>query len=91
LEAVIHGRTEVVAEGLIAGKGMRPATRSLPGMGKRHADAMIRIVLKCMFSLIFVLSLSGCLTQRTVSEGGHTVSQKYVTKRPIKEAVQNSR
>jgi hypothetical protein len=52
---------------------------------------MIRIALNCLLAVIFVLSLSGCLTQRTVSEGGHTVSQKYVIKRPIKEAVQDSR
>lgn len=34
--------------------------------------------------------LAGCLTQRTVTEGGQTVSQKYVIKRPLKEAIENS-
>lgn len=52
---------------------------------------MIRVLMKCLLSVIFAIPLTGCLTQRTVSEGGHTVSQKYVIKRPIKEAVQNSR
>ena len=51
---------------------------------------MIRATLKSLFALTFALPLSGCLTQRTVSEGGHTVSQEYVIKRPLKEAVRNS-
>jgi hypothetical protein len=51
---------------------------------------MIRITLKCLLAATFALPLSGCLTQRTVSEGGHTVSQEYVIKRPLKEAVMNS-
>lgn len=41
-------------------------------------------------SLILVVSLSSCLTQRTVKEGGQTVSQELVIKRPIKEAIENS-
>lgn len=41
-------------------------------------------------SLVLVFSLSGCLTQRTVKEGGQTVSQEYVIKRPIKDAIENS-
>jgi len=51
---------------------------------------MIRIALKCLLASALVLPLTGCLTQRTVSEGGHTVSQEYVIKRPLKEALQNS-
>lgn len=35
--------------------------------------------------------LSSCITRRTVSEGGQTVSQSYVIKRPIKDAIENSR
>lgn len=41
-------------------------------------------------SLILVVSLSSCLTERTVKEGGQTVSQELVIKRPIKEAIENS-
>jgi hypothetical protein len=52
---------------------------------------MMRTTLKCLLAAALALPLSGCLTQRTVSEGGHTVSQEYVIKRPLKEAVQNSR
>jgi hypothetical protein len=52
---------------------------------------MIRTTLKCLLAVTFAIPLSSCLTQRTVSEGDHTVSQKYVIKRPLKEAVQNSR
>lgn len=41
-------------------------------------------------ALFAAVSLTGCLTQRTVKEGGQTVSQEYVIKRPIKEAIENS-
>jgi hypothetical protein len=42
--------------------------------------------------LAFVSSiLTSCLTQRTVSEGGRTVKQQYVIKRPISDAIKNSR
>lgn len=34
---------------------------------------------------------SGCVTRRTVSQGGRTVEQKYVIKRPIKEALDKKR
>jgi starvation-inducible outer membrane lipoprotein len=51
---------------------------------------MIRAALKSLLAVTFAFTLSGCLTQRTVSEGGHTVSQEYVIKRPLKEAVRNS-
>jgi len=40
--------------------------------------------------LALVLSLPGCITQRTVTKGGQTVEQGWVVKRPLKEAVQNS-
>jgi hypothetical protein len=48
------------------------------------------LVMKILLAALLVLPLTGCLTQRTVSEGGHTVKQEYVIKRPLKEAVQNS-
>jgi hypothetical protein len=52
---------------------------------------MFRIVLKFLIAAVVVVPMSGCLTQHTVTEGGHQVSQEYVIKRPLKEAVQNSR
>lgn len=36
---------------------------------------------------LLLTALSGCLTQRTVTENGRTVSQEYKVKRPIKEAL----
>jgi hypothetical protein len=33
---------------------------------------------------------TSCPYQRTVTEGGQTVCQEYVVKRPLKEAVANS-
>lgn len=47
-------------------------------------------VMKCLLAALLALPLTGCLTQRTVTEGGHTVKQEYVIKRPLKEAIQNS-
>jgi hypothetical protein len=41
-------------------------------------------------ALVSATLLSGCLTQRTVTAGGQTVSQQYVIKRPLKEVVENS-
>jgi hypothetical protein len=41
-------------------------------------------------AILLALLTSGCLTQRTISEGGHTVSQDYIMKRPLKEALENS-
>jgi hypothetical protein len=37
---------------------------------------------------IIFSSLTGCLTQRTVTQNGRTVSQEYKIKRPIKEALE---
>jgi hypothetical protein len=42
-----------------------------------------------VFALLF--SLSSCVTKRTVTQGGQTVESGYVVKRPIKEAVQNTK
>lgn len=61
------------------------------GFGKSDTASMMRITLKCLLTAAFALPLSGCLAQRTVTEGGQTVKQEYVIKRPLKEAVQNSR
>jgi hypothetical protein len=40
-------------------------------------------------AVFLALLTSGCLTRRTVSEGGHTISQEYVIERPLKEALEN--
>ncbi len=37
------------------------------------------------------LVLPACVTKRTTYQNGQEVSSQYVIKRPIKEAVQNSR
>lgn len=47
-------------------------------------------LLKYLLAAVMTLSLTGCLTRRTVTEGGRTVKQQYVFKRPLKEAVRNS-
>jgi hypothetical protein len=44
-----------------------------------------------LLALVSSLLFSSCLTQRTVTQGGRTVSQDYVIKRPIKDALDNSR
>jgi hypothetical protein len=51
---------------------------------------MVKVALKCLLVAALTLPMSGCLTQRTVSEGGQTVSEEYIIKRPIKEAIKNS-
>lgn len=40
---------------------------------------------------LLVLPLTGCLTQRTVSSGGQTSSQKIIVKRPVKSLMDNTR
>jgi hypothetical protein len=52
---------------------------------------MFRIAMKYLLAAVLVFPFSGCLTKRTVTEGGHTVSEDYVIKRPLKDAVENSR
>ncbi len=45
----------------------------------------------CLISLAAFVALcsSGCLMQRTVTEGGQTVSKKYVVERPIRDAIRD--
>ena len=50
----------------------------------------MKTLLRCTIAVVLAASLTGCLTRRTVTEGGHTVSQEYVIKRPLKEAIENS-
>jgi hypothetical protein len=48
-------------------------------------------ILKCLLVATLTLPVTGCLTRRTVTQGGQTVSQEFVIRRPLKEAIQNSR
>jgi hypothetical protein len=52
--------------------------------------AMLNAFIKHLLVAVLPLTFAGCLTQRTVTEGGHTVKQDYIIKRPLKEAIQNS-
>ena len=46
---------------------------------------------RSLILLAIILPLGSCVTQRTVTRNGQTVEQGIVVKRPLKEAVQNSR
>lgn len=52
---------------------------------------LIRRFLFSLASLAIALGCSSCLTQRTVSQNGHVVSQDYVVDRPIRDAIRESR
>ena len=44
-------------------------------------------------SILCVLSLlcsTGCVMKRTVTDGGSVVSEKYIVKRPIKDAIEGN-
>lgn len=41
-------------------------------------------------SLSAIVLLPGCLTQETVTQNGEVISQDYVIKRPLKDAVERS-
>ncbi|MCW1923669.1 hypothetical protein OKA05_13975 [Luteolibacter arcticus] len=45
----------------------------------------MKIFLKTAAVAILFISLSGCLTKRTVTRGGNTVSEGYHFKRPFKD------
>ena len=46
---------------------------------------------KFLLALAAIFSFSACVTERTVTRNGQPVQQGLVVKRPIKEAVENSR
>ena len=46
----------------------------------------MKALLKAVAITILFSSLSGCLTKRTVTRGGQTVSEGYSFKRPFKSA-----
>jgi hypothetical protein len=50
----------------------------------------MKVLLKTAAIVILLTSFSGCLTKRTVTRGGRTVSEGYHFKRPLKEAGENS-
>jgi len=41
----------------------------------------------CCCAAMMTFLLPGCITKRTVTEGGRTVDQSYVIKRPITNAI----
>ncbi len=45
----------------------------------------------CLLVTALAVFSSGCLTRRTVTRDGRVVEKNYVFKRPLKEAVKNSR
>jgi hypothetical protein len=51
----------------------------------------MKTLLRSAMAVILAATLTGCLTKRTVTQGGQTVSEEYVFKRPLKEAIGNSR
>jgi hypothetical protein len=53
----------------------------------QHSPVMLRII----FAGVLVLAVagSGCITKRTVSQGGRKVEEKYVVKRPVKNFIRN--
>lgn len=48
------------------------------------------ILAKYLLAAFLVVLLSGCLTQQTVTSNGEVISQDYVIKRPLKNAIENS-
>lgn len=52
---------------------------------------MKRTALYYFTVLALVFPLTGCLTHRTVTSGGRTVSEGPVVKRPVQSLVQRSR
>jgi hypothetical protein len=51
----------------------------------------IRLLALSIATLVAVLGTSGCLTQRTVTQNGHVVSQDYIVNRPIRDAIRESK
>ncbi len=46
---------------------------------------------RALILFAIILPLGSCVTQRTVTRNDQTVEQGIVVKRPLKEAVENSR
>lgn len=43
-----------------------------------------------LLTALAILANSSCVTRRIVTEGDRTVSEEYVLKRPIRDAIENS-
>ena len=51
----------------------------------------IRLPLRLIFlSGLTLICSSGCVMKRTVTDGGSVVSEKYIVKRPLRDAVQGN-
>lgn len=50
----------------------------------------LELATKSLFAAILAVLLSGCVTHRTVTSGGETISSGYVIKHPIRDALSNS-
>lgn len=48
------------------------------------------LILKVLPAVVLTVTLSSCLTQRTVSSGGHIIKQDIVVTRPLKNAIENT-
>jgi hypothetical protein len=46
---------------------------------------LLKFSLTCL-SILAVLGSGGCVMKRTVTEGGAVVSEKYIVKRPLRDA-----
>jgi len=51
----------------------------------------IRTVLRYLPAAVLILGLNSCVARRTVTQNGRTVEQHTVIKRPVRDAIQNSR
>jgi serine protease inhibitor len=45
---------------------------------------------KCLLVSALAVLSSGCLTQQTVTSNGEIISQDYVIKRPLKDAIEST-
>lgn len=55
-----------------------------------HIAMNRKLIPKCLLFAAVAALMSGCLMRRTVTSNGETIEDKYVIKRPIKEALDNS-
>jgi hypothetical protein len=51
----------------------------------------IRAILRYVPAAVLALSLTSCVAQRTVTQGGRTVEKHNVIKRPLRDVFRNSR
>lgn len=51
----------------------------------------IRSIFRYLPTVLVMLSLNSCIARRTVTQNGRTVEQHNVIKRPLRDAVRNTR